>query len=514
MKLNWRVLCSIGTLLFVGNVLATNDNPWNVDCRARRRTWSEINIRNEKSAKALKSYLSDGSNVLSDLIMYSKQLRFSFPQKSKNGHSSSRPKTVSWSDTWEQHKKDPSEGPAVISDVSLKFSLKDWKYILKITENDKFPNLRSLSCNIFVSDDEEKRKNLLDKLSILFLIAPNLEELNLDDCCLKTIPASITNLTNLKKLSLVNNRLDIIPLFLTSFTQLTDLNLSYNPLSCFSSEIRNLVSLRHLQLVGTSIAFVPQWIDELKNLEELDISSNKLKALPSEIWNLENLTYLNIFNNPLLSWKNYKAQYKRKHFRSFFSASLCKKNHSEDPVFIGDTSLTLENKDLKYLLKMGENIMFPNLERLEVSICIKNSEKQRKFREKLSNLLYNTPNLEELTLCCGSSDLPPEIYELKDLRKLNLSSNKLKSVPSKIENLKNLIHLNLSNNELSGLTSKIGNLENLVLLNLSDNKLILLPFELENLKNLAYLDLSNNPQFTFISSKINDLSALKILKLN
>lgn len=513
MKFVWGILCSIWVLLLVDDALAMNANLLNVGSISRKRVWSEISIRNKKSDRALNNYLSEGSSVVLDKLLYIRQFRSSVSKKSENIHNNLRPKTVSWSDTWKQHKKDPLEGPAVISDTLLKFSMEDWEYILKITEDDKFPNLRSLSCNIFVGHDEETRKDLLDKLSILFLIAPNLEELNLDDCCLGTVPESIKNLTNLKKLSLINNRLNDIPSFLSKFAQLTELNLSYNPLFYFPSEIKNLINLKQLHLVDTSIESIPKWIDQLKNLEKLNISSNKLKVLPSEIWNLENLTSLNIFNNPLLSWTDYKSQYKQRYFRYLLSASLCKKNYSKDPVLIGDTSLTLENKDLKYILGMDENVIFPNLDKLEVSIFTKNLEKQKKLREKLSNLLYNTQNLKELTLCCGSADLPPEIYELEDLRKLNLSYNKLRAVPSKIENLKNLLYLNLSNNELSGITPKIGNLENLVLLNLSDNKLILLPFELENLKNLAYLDLSNNPQLSFVSSKISSLTALRILKL-
>ena len=505
MKFSREILCSIGALLLVGDLSAmqvvVHDNN-----KVRNRSWSEISpIRQGVN---IAGTFFDDSRFFLKRLTNRKHFSFENSKKSENFQL----KNVHWSDTWDQYKEDPSEGSDIISDDSLEFSSKDWEYVLKITENNKFPNLRSLKCNIFVGDSEERRINLLDKLSILCCVAPNLEEINLDDCCLGTIPESIKYLANLKKLSLINNRLNSVPSFLARLTKLTDLNLSYNALFCFPSELKNLNNLKRLQLVRTAIEFVPRWIGRLKNLEELNVSSNGIKSLPSEIWSLEKLDRLNLFDNDFPLWRDYKPQSIRRYFKSLFWP--CHDKSSEDPIIIGDRLLTFGNKDLKYILMTEGNIMFPNLQRLEVSILSNKKEQQKRLCEKLSEFLYNMPNLKELTISCGSSDLPSEIYELKDLRKLNLSFNKLKRVPSAIGNLKNLIYLNLSNNELSGLTSKIGDLENLVLMNLSDNKLILLPQEIENLKNLAHLDLSNNPQLSDYSSDIKNLSSLRILKLN
>ena len=525
MKINRKILSSILTLLYIVDASAAciDTNLFSISNKGRKRSWSEISLNNRNSNFDVSRSFSDNSDVSesSDVSEDSdiseedssllKHKNFNSPllKREENFYSDLYPKTVRWSDTWKQYKNDPFEGPAVISDVSLEFSPEDWNYILEITEDDKFPNLRSLKCNIFVGNDYEKKRDLIDTLSILFRIAPNLEELNLDDCFLETVPESITNLANLKKLSLANNKLETVPSFLENSTQLMELNLSYNSLYSFPPEIKNLTNLRSLQLVNTYIESVPKWISNLNNLEELDVSSNRLKFLPSEIWDLENLISLNISSNPFLLWEESKFRSMRKYFRSLLPFCLCKRSHLEDPTLVGNTWLTLRNKDLKYILRMDENTIFSNLERLEVSIFTNNKRKRRKLRKKLSSFLCNMPNLKELTLSCGSEDLPPEIYELEDLRKLNLSFNKLKALPSRIENLKNLVYLNLSNNELSGLPSKIGNLENLMILNVSNNRLMLLPLELEDLKNLVYVDTSNNPLLSNLSVKMEKLTTLR-----
>ncbi|ORX86686.1 L domain-like protein [Anaeromyces robustus] len=87
--------------------------------------------------------------------------------------------------------------------------------------------------------------------------------------------------------------------------------------------------------------------------------------------------------------------------------------------------------------------------------------------------------------------LPDSIGNLKNLRILDLSYNRLKTLPKSIGNLKNLKKLNLSENfDFSELPDSIGNLENLHTLSLKKTNLESLPESLGNSENLTSLSVS------------------------
>ena len=87
--------------------------------------------------------------------------------------------------------------------------------------------------------------------------------------------------------------------------------------------------------------------------------------------------------------------------------------------------------------------------------------------------------------------LPDSIGNLKNLRILDLSNNKLETLPDSIGNLTNLEELYLSNNyHFSKLPDSIGNLKKLEVLELEKTSLKSLPESLENLTNLKELSLS------------------------
>lgn len=89
--------------------------------------------------------------------------------------------------------------------------------------------------------------------------------------------------------------------------------------------------------------------------------------------------------------------------------------------------------------------------------------------------------------------IPAYIFDLTDLKELNISHNKLTgAIQAEIRQLKNLKTLNASNNNMTGVPAEIGQLSNLEVLNLSNNDLTGLPYELGNLQNLQVLDISGN----------------------
>ena len=121
-----------------------------------------------------------------------------------------------------------------------------------------------------------------------------------------------------------------------------------------------------------------------------------------------------------------------------------------------------------------------------VYILVLKREKLTEFPEEI----FQFRNLQKLDLSRNKIQvIPREIGTLSHLTNLNLSRNKLGTLPPDIGNLKNLKQLFIYQNNIAFLPSEIGDLESLVYLDMWDNELESLPVEIGNLKNLAELDM-------------------------
>nr|WP_255679148.1 COR domain-containing protein [Methanosarcina sp. DH1] len=113
------------------------------------------------------------------------------------------------------------------------------------------------------------------------------------------------------------------------------------------------------------------------------------------------------------------------------------------------------------------------------------------------------------------SSLPPEIAELKNLVRLNLSRNELTSLPSEITELKNLTQLDISRNKLTSLPSEISKLKNLKKLNISGRKLLFVSPKILNLKKSTQFKFNTSSnQLTSLPSEISELKNLTILDVS
>jgi Leucine-rich repeat (LRR) protein len=136
---------------------------------------------------------------------------------------------------------------------------------------------------------------------------------------------------------------------------------------------------------------------------------------------------------------------------------------------------------------------------------------------KLTQLPVEIVQLTQLTTLHLTNNnitkLPVEIRQLTQLTTLNLSTNKLTQLPVEIGQLTQLTTLHLSFNNLTQLPVEIGQLTQLTTLNLQNNKLTQLPVEIGQLTQLTTLYLQTN-KLTNLPVEIWQLTQLTTLNLS
>jgi len=126
-------------------------------------------------------------------------------------------------------------------------------------------------------------------------------ELNLSNQNIKSLPAEIGRLTNLRELILYNNQMTSVPKELGQLTNLTELWLDTNQLTSVPKELGQLTNLMSLYLYGNQLTSVPKELGQLTNLRKLVLSGNRLTSVPKEIGRLTNLKRLDLRHNDISS---------------------------------------------------------------------------------------------------------------------------------------------------------------------------------------------------------------------
>ncbi|WP_417913610.1 ADP-ribosylation factor-like protein [Candidatus Electronema sp. JM] len=93
----------------------------------------------------------------------------------------------------------------------------------------------------------------------------------------------------------------------------------------------------------------------------------------------------------------------------------------------------------------------------------------------------------------GLSEIPPEVFALKQLTYLGLTHNRLAFLPPELFEMKQLTQLELSDNCLISLPPEVFTLKQLTLLNLIRNHLVTLPPEINQLPKLKDIWSFDNP---------------------
>ncbi len=135
----------------------------------------------------------------------------------------------------------------------------------------------------------------------------------------------------------------------------------------------------------------------------------------------------------------------------------------------------------------------------------------------LNGVTFYAPKLEVLLLARNHrlEAMPKQFLKgIENLKVLDLSNCKLKSLPREIGNLRQLTHLHISKSyELESVPKEIGKLTQLTHLDLSMSAFKSLPKEIGKLTQLTHLDLSFCPELKSLPKEIGKLTQLTHLDL-
>ncbi|MDB9836150.1 leucine-rich repeat domain-containing protein, partial [Flavobacteriaceae bacterium] len=237
----------------------------------------------------------------------------------------------------------------------------------------------------------------------------------------------------------------------------------------------------------------------------MNLSDNNFENLPQGLENLMDLRGLILDGNPLKEINNLG----KLALLEELSLKDCK---LDETVFMDD----LSSLDVLKQLDLSDNKLkslpsgLTKLSNLEILTLDRNPLEKINDVDKFT--LLEELSLKDCTL--DETVFTNDLSSLVNLKQLDLSDNKLKSLPSRLTKLSNLEILILDGNPLK----KINDIDKFTLLEeLSAQRctldLLFLPPDLSGLINLVDLDLSNN-EIKMIPSSISSLYNLETLKLN
>jgi len=244
---------------------------------------------------------------------------------------------------------------------------------------------------------------------------------------------------------------------------LSNLKLEYIPES-----IENLKKLKFLYMGGNFLSEIPDSVLTLRNLEVLEAWQNRIESIPRNIGILDKVWRLHIEGNKI----------------------------TELPESIGNLpmkKLYLKHNNVRYVPESIGNwsqldvfgLPLNNLSSLPETIDgWKNVRVISLWQNKLKTLPEVQLNVRELRLNNNFfTEVPPRVYEIKQLTKLWLNSNQLTEIPEIPKGqLENLWFLNLQNNLLTSLPRSIQQLPALRDLRLSGNLFESYPTWLDSLE--------------------------------
>ncbi|XP_028772711.1 probable LRR receptor-like serine/threonine-protein kinase At1g53430 isoform X2 [Neltuma alba] len=263
------------------------------------------------------------------------------------------------------------------------------------------------------------------------------------DCSFQS--GTVCHVTNLLLRGL--NISGVIPTELGDLTQLNILDLHYNYLNGTIPTYFTRIPITNLAIVGNRISgSVPSVFGEIATLQELALEDNRLGGhLPQSLGNLRNLRRLLLSANNFTgiipeTFGNLKNLTDFRIDGSTLSGKI--------PSFIGNWTECI------YLNMQGTGMEGP----IPSTISLLKNLKELRISDLSGNTTMKFPNLKHMKIlerlvlrnCLITGDIPKYIGEMKNLKTLDLSFNRLTgSIPNSFQEL-HFNHMFLANNYLNG----------------------------------------------------------------
>ncbi|MEL6558309.1 MAG: leucine-rich repeat domain-containing protein [Bacteroidota bacterium] len=124
-----------------------------------------------------------------------------------------------------------------------------------------------------------------------------IKDLQLRENKITAIPAGISKMKSLRKLSFYKNKLESLPDDIYELRKLEALDLYYNKLNEVSPRIADFDSLSILYLAHNKLYDVPSEIGEMSQLRELYLHHNQINSLPESFGGLSSIRTLRLNDN-------------------------------------------------------------------------------------------------------------------------------------------------------------------------------------------------------------------------
>jgi Leucine-rich repeat (LRR) protein len=175
-------------------------------------------------------------------------------------------------------------------------ALSSYKKLITQKDGSQIPLEQILASIDLVEGNDAKNKHNKESKSEKYARVGS-DVLNYERLKLREIPIGVPS--EVKNLTLAENKFRDFPSGLVNFKDLEYLNLSQNKIKTISADIEQLTKLNWLDLSNNNLKELPQTICNLQNLEELNLMNNKLKTLPACFCKLKKLKILNLKGNNL-----------------------------------------------------------------------------------------------------------------------------------------------------------------------------------------------------------------------